>query len=90
MATENQKDLWSLKNFAVTLFIGVAAAVISVVAVFQGLPAAGPGKIKAGPSAIGNFARFTRGKISWQKFAYKSIARVPIITHHSLRAGLKS
>jgi len=86
--TANQTSPWEARSFGVSVAIGVAAFLISFVAIFQGLLAAGPGRIKASSNAIGKFSKLSKGKISWIEFAWRSTAKTPLITFDDLRKGV--
>jgi len=82
--TATQTSPWEPRSFGFTVAIGVAAFLISFVAIFQGLLAAGPGRIKGSKNAIGSFAKLTKGKLSLIEFAWRSTAQVPFITYEGL------
>ena len=82
--TATQTSPWEPRSFGFTVAIGVAAFLISFVAIFQGLLAAGPGRIKASSDAIGAFSKYSKGSISWREFAWRSTASIPTITFEDL------
>ncbi|KAJ9652158.1 hypothetical protein H2198_008580 [Neophaeococcomyces mojaviensis] len=82
--TASQTSPWEPRSFGFTVAIGVAAFLISFVAIFQGLFAAGPGRIKASASAIGVFSKLSKGRLSWIEFAWRSTAYTPLITYDDL------
>lgn len=71
---------WDPLNFAVTAAIGVLALIIAAITVFQGLLAAGPGRLKASNLAIGIFSDLSRSRFDRTELALRTTARVPLIT----------
>lgn len=71
---------WDPLNFAVTAAIGVLALIIASITVFQGLLAAGPGRLKASKTAIGPFSIHSRSRLDRTELALRTTARVPLIT----------
>lgn len=71
---------WEPLNFAVTAAIGLLALIIAAITVFQGLLAAGPGRLKASNLAIGVFSIHSRSRFDRTEFALRTTARVPLIT----------
>ncbi|KAK5938973.1 hypothetical protein PMZ80_009166 [Knufia obscura] len=82
--TATQQSPWEPRSFGFTVAIGVAAFLISFVAIFQGLLAAGPGRIKASQNAIGNFGKLSKGRLSLIEFAWRSTAKVPVLKFEEL------
>ncbi|KAK5116254.1 hypothetical protein LTR62_008581 [Meristemomyces frigidus] len=79
---------WNPLNFAFTAAIGALALIIACTTVFQGLLAAGPGRLKANKSAIGEFAKGTKTRFDWTEFALRSTAYVPVLRLRDLEAML--
>lgn len=71
---------WDPLNFAVTAAIGILALIIAGITVFQGLLAAGPGRLKASNLAIGPFSIHSRSRFDRTEVALRTTARVPLIT----------
>lgn len=71
---------WDPLNFAITAAIAVLALIVACVTVFQGLLAAGPGRIKASKLAIGPFSQHTRSRFDRTELALRTTARMPLIT----------
>lgn len=71
---------WDPLNFAITAAIGVLALIVACVTVFQGLLAAGPGRLKASNLAIGPFSIHSRSRFDRTEIALRTTARVPLIT----------
>ena len=71
---------WNPLNFSVTLCIGILALIVAVITVFQGLLAAGPGRLKASNMAIGVFSIHSRSRFDRTEIALRTTARVPLIT----------
>lgn len=78
--TEPSWNYWDVLNFVVTAAIGVLALVIAAITVFQGLLAAGPGRLKASNLAIGIFSIHSRSRFDRTELALRTTARVPLIT----------
>ena len=71
---------WDPLNFAITAAIGLLALIIACITVFQGLLAAGPGRLKASNLAIGPFSIHSRSRFDRTELALRTTARVPLIT----------
>lgn len=71
---------WDPLNFAVTAAIGILALIVACITVFQGLLAAGPGRLKASNLAIGPFSIHSRSRFDRTEVALRTTARVPLIT----------
>ncbi|KAK6530357.1 hypothetical protein TWF694_003713 [Orbilia ellipsospora] len=82
-AKANSTD-WDPINVGLTAVIGFLALVIAVVAVFQSLLAAGPGRLKASQTAIGRYSRFSRSRFSWIEMRLRSTAYTPMIDAYAL------
>lgn len=81
VADNTQPDWnWDPLSFGVTAAIGVLALIVAGITVFQGLLAAGPGRIKASRPAIGPFAIHSRSVFDRTELALRTTARVPLIT----------
>lgn len=78
--TQPSWDGWNILNFSVTAAIGVLALIIAAITVFQGLLAAGPGRLKASNLAIGVFSIYSRSRFDRTELALRTTARVPLIT----------
>ncbi|KIX04728.1 uncharacterized protein Z518_05598 [Rhinocladiella mackenziei CBS 650.93] len=70
---------WDPLNFAFTAAIGALALLIACVTVFQGLLAAGPGRIKASKVAIGPFAERSQSRFDFTELGLRTLAFVPSI-----------
>lgn len=70
---------WDPLNFAFTAAIGALALLIACITVFQGLLAAGPGRIKASKVAIGPFARGSRSRFDFTEIGLRTVAFVPAL-----------
>src|SRR5271154_535691 len=78
---------WNPLSVGITAAIGVLALIIAILTVFQGALAAGPGRLKAGRSAIGNWASYSKFKFSWTEFRFRSTAYVPFLSEKSTEQG---
>ncbi|KAF3922473.1 hypothetical protein AA313_de0208023 [Arthrobotrys entomopaga] len=83
VAKANSTD-WDPINVGLTAVIGFLALIIAVVAVFQSLLAAGPGRLKASQTAIGRYSRFSRSRFSWLEMRLRSTAYTPMIDAYAL------
>lgn len=71
---------WDPITFTFTAAIGALALIVALITVFQGLLAAGPGRLKASPTAIGErHSRRAKTTFDWREFRYKTIVDVPFI-----------
>jgi len=70
---------WDPLNFAITAAIGVLALIVACLTVFQGLLAAGPGRIKASRVAIGPFAQLSKSRFDFTELGLRTKASVPSI-----------
>lgn len=75
---------WDPLNFAVTAAIGILALVVALITVFQGVLAAGPGRLKASNLAIGPFSIHSKSRFDRSEIALRTTARVPLITYDVL------
>jgi hypothetical protein len=70
---------WNPLNFAFTAATGILALIIACIAVFQGLLAAGPGRLKASRSAIGPWTKLTKSRFDWVELGLRTTAQVPFL-----------
>lgn len=70
---------WDPLNFAITAAIGVLALIVACLTIFQGLLAAGPGRIKASKVAIGPFAELSKSRFDFTELGLRTKAAVPSI-----------
>lgn len=70
---------WDPLNFAITALIGVLALIVACLTIFQGLLAAGPGRIKASRVAIGPFADLSKSHFDFTELGLRTQASVPSI-----------
>ncbi|KEF51186.1 uncharacterized protein A1O9_12800 [Exophiala aquamarina CBS 119918] len=70
---------WDPLNFAITAAIGVLALIVACLTIFQGLLAAGPGRIKASKVAIGPFADLSKSRFDFTELGLRTKASVPSI-----------
>ena len=75
----NNEYSWDPISFAFTAPIGVAAAMLTLLTVWQGILSAGPGRFRARPGAIGAFAKFGESKFSFRELRRLTFAYVPIL-----------
>lgn len=75
----SSKFNWDPLNFAITAAIGALALIVACVTVFQGLLAAGPGRIKASRVAIGPFADKSKSRFDFTELGLRTVAIVPSI-----------
>lgn len=68
---------WDPITFAFTAAIGIVAVAVAVTAVFQGVLAAGPGRLKASEGAIGPWSSLNKIHFDWRDFRYRTVAQVP-------------
>ncbi|EPS39394.1 hypothetical protein H072_6830 [Dactylellina haptotyla CBS 200.50] len=81
---KSQEVNWDPINVALTAVIGALALIIAILAIFQGLLAAGPGRLKASQTAIGRYSRFSRTHFSWFEMRVRSTAYTPMIDSYAL------
>ncbi|KAK5305338.1 hypothetical protein LTR99_002880 [Exophiala xenobiotica] len=70
---------WDPLNFAFTAAIGALALLIACITVFQGLLAAGPGRIKASKVAVGPYAKSSSSRFDFTEFSLRTVVFVPSI-----------
>jgi len=73
----SNKFNWDPLNFAVTAAIGILALIIACLTIFQGLLAAGPGRLKASRVAIGPFAELSKSRFDFTELGLRTKACVP-------------
>lgn len=72
---------WDPATFAFTAVFTILSIIVAVVALFQTLIAAGPGRLKASERAIGpsQHRRRTKTRYSWEEFRFRTIVDVPVL-----------
>ena len=70
---------WNPLNFAFTAATGILALIIACIAVFQGLLAAGLGRLKASRSAIGPWTKLKKSRFDWIELGLRTTAQVPFL-----------
>ena len=79
LVESNKTFNWNPLNFAFTAATGILALIIACIAVFQGLLAAGPGRLKASRSAIGPWTTFKKSRFDWVELGLRTTAQVPFL-----------
>lgn len=79
LRTGTREFNWDPLSFAFTVAIGALAFIVACITVFQGLLAAGPGRIKASRRAIGEWSEFSRSRFDYTELRVRSTALVPFI-----------
>ena len=87
LLTSGSEYNWDPLTFRFTATIGIIAAILAILAVWQGLLNAGVGRIKANRRAIGDFSKHTTHEFSWREFRFRTMARTPYISIPSLHNG---
>lgn len=82
--TEAGKFNWDPITFGFTVPIAFIAALFALIAVFQAVLSAGPGRRKSNRNAIGNWSEYTTRQWSWTEMTSLSIARTPILRRSRL------
>ena len=80
---------WDPLNFAFTAAIGMLALLFACVTVFQGLLAAGPGRLKASRAAIGDFSDRSISKFNRIELGLRTTAYVPYLSRERLSEVLR-
>lgn len=81
---------WNPLNFAFTALLSILGLLVAVIALFQALLAAGPGRLKASQSAIGEYYNASaRTRFDWHELRLRTTVDVPIITLDSVLANRK-
>jgi hypothetical protein len=75
---------WNPVSVGLTAAIGILALVIAFATVFQGVLAAGPGRLKSSQRAIGMWAKHTVTRMHWKEFRVRSTAFVPYLRYNEL------
>jgi hypothetical protein len=71
---------WNPLNFAFTAALSVLGFVVALFALFQALLAAGPGRLKASSSAVGeNYAKKAHTRFDLVELRFRTVAKVPLI-----------
>lgn len=77
---QNNDYNWDPATFAVTVIIGIVALCFAGLTIFQGLLAAGPGRLKCGRYSIGPWSQLTTRKFDWSEKRFRTVAYTPLIS----------
>lgn len=84
---------WDAPSLAIMTVTGVAAALISLLAVIQGILSTGVGRRKCSRATIGEWKRNTEWRWNWSELRVEWDAHTPVLTanvmHKKLRCKLK-
>ncbi|KAG4436892.1 hypothetical protein IFR05_007618 [Cadophora sp. M221] len=79
LITAQDQYNWDPLTFGFTVAIGILAFIVATLTVFQGILAAGPGRLKASRGAIGDYAAFSKSRINGQEFRVRTVTQVPFL-----------
>lgn len=80
---------WDPISVGITAAIGVLALLVASFTVFQGLLAAGPGRLKASSSAIGYYARYSKSSFQFAEMRVRTIAYTPLLYSNILEFAIQ-
>lgn len=75
----NDEYNWDPATFAVTVVIGAIATLLTVLAIGQGLLAAGPGRLKSGHYAVGPWSSTQETRFAWGEWRFRTTVATPTI-----------
>jgi hypothetical protein len=79
---------WNPLNFGFTAALSVLGFVVTLFALFQALLAAGPGRLKASSSAVGeNYGKKAHTRFDRVELRFRTVAKVPLIDLSELTEG---
>ncbi|KAF4469270.1 hypothetical protein FALBO_3833 [Fusarium albosuccineum] len=84
----NSEYNWDPLTFMFTATIGFVAITFAALAVLQAFLAAGPGRTKSGPYAIGPWSHLNDRKFDWADMRFRTISSTPVLTVDSLKDDL--
>ncbi|KAJ3538922.1 hypothetical protein NM208_g5346 [Fusarium decemcellulare] len=85
---QNDEYNWDPLTFMFTAIIGVIAIIFAALAVLQALLAAGPGRTKSGPYAIGPWFNLNERKFDRADMRFRTISSTPVLTVDSFKRAL--
>ena len=85
--TQNDSYDWDPLTFGTTVFIGILAASLAFLTIFQAVTTAGPGRLKSSRTVIGPWSKLTKRKFDWQEMRFQSLAYTPFISFGSFIAA---
>jgi hypothetical protein len=87
--SDNEKFDWDPITFGFTVPIAVIAASFAIIPIYQAVLAAGQGRRKCSPEAIGKWSKCTKRKWKVRELGILYIAKTPILTIESVAKYLQ-